>query len=729
MKKILDKAKKSRVLKYLKNLGLSSKEIIKKTIEDNDAYFMGTQIADEIREWNENRKSQPKVGISKKLKEKFWNYIDKDRFEEGSYKDDIKKIKDTIVKGITTGDWREKDKNDFFSIIDEDPDYLFVDDPDFPIGESYFKGGKMNITALRDEYLKNLRIVAKKESLEVLSPIEPLNDKVEELKDRLIKDSEYVDSTVRDEISDVSRDTEYTDIKDKILNIISVVSSNPKIENNYKDVLADELAVLFLNQAKYKSSNPHVKHYTDDIKISPDNIKGDLSAEMSIEKNDLLDKIDKAGATSISTKLEEKIGSVPEIVEADIEKTVLPEPSEEDLSATVVASSASAQGEDFNMFGMASGIITALVALVAIPVNLVNQKVIDDMEKKYGTNFTFKQPMVVSDNISSDTASKYSKAIEVKQLAELKGLIESTVARQDGGSVISRAMRGSKLLSPMNVEFKDGVQQASDGGVSYDEIISAFSESGRPFFKPIAPIYSTALNSFTYTAVRESENYSLINNLDCLVSKGESGEFIDLKRNALPSYMEVNIDYTFAESPIDLKQKKQTRKTTMGLQILPRKIASSDILKTLDELNMKYFDSIVVTKDERNFIKKAKNMLTFWKKKGTKNEIKALKSNSFSDIVNKISNVKSPLFHLVISYPDYMELKNLGTDLMDRTDYSRVMTRLPLISLTIIDEDSDILYLSEGPTMSYIRHSLEDFVDTVSQYEKDLKTIIKYNQM
>ena len=66
---------------------------------------------------------------------------------------------------------------------------------------------------------------------------------------------------------------------------------------------------------------------------------------------------------------------------------------------------------------------------------------------------------------------------------------------------------------------------------------------------------------------------------------------------------------------------------------------------------------------------------------------------------------------------------------MNRTDYSRVMTRLPLISLTIIDEDSDILYLSEGPTMSYIRHSLEDFVDTVSQYEKDLKTIIKYNQM
>lgn len=714
MNKVLDKVKKNKVIKYLKNLGLSSKDIIKKTIEDNDVYFMGTQIANDIKEWNEERKNTPKGGLTKKLKEKFWEYIDSDRFDEGSYKDDLNKVKDTIIKGIKTGDWREEEKDDFLSIIEEDPDYLFVDDPEYSFGESYFKGGKMNITELRDKYLTNLRITAKKESLEVLSPIEPLNDKVEELKERLEVNSNETDKVIRDDITDISRDNEYNDIRDKILNIVSVVSSNPKIENNYKEVLADELAVLFINQAKYKSSNSIGK---------PDTV-----TEINIEKNDLLDKLDQLGATSVSTSLDEKIKEVPDLIKEEIDKTILPEPKEDDLSS-IVASSASAKGEDFNMIGMASGIITAMVALIAIPVNLINQQVIDDLEKKYGTNFVFKQPMVVSDNISSDTASKYSKAIEVKQLAELKGLIESTVARQDGGSVVSRAMRGSKLLSPMNVEFKDGVQQASDSGVSYDEIIAAFSESGRPFFKPIAPIYSTALNSFTHTALRESENYALINRLDTQVSKGESGEFIDLKRNALPSYMEVNIDYTFNESPISLNTKKQTRKTTMGLQILPRKISSSDILKTLDELNMKYFDSIVVTKDERNFIKKAKNMLTFWKKKGTKNEIKALKSNSFSDIVNKISNVKSPLFHLVLSYPDYVELKNLGTDLMNRTDYARVMTRLPLISLTIIDEDSDILYLSEGPTMSYIRHSLDDFVDTVSQYEKDLKTIIKYNQM
>ena len=181
MNKVLDKVKKNKVIKYLKNLGLSSKDIIKKTIEDNDVYFMGTQIANDIKEWNEERKNVPKGGLTKKLKEKFWEYIDKDRFDEGSYKDDLNKVKNTIIKGIKTGDWREEEKNDFLSIIDEDPDYLFVDDPEYSFGESYFKGGKMNITELRDKYLTNLRITAKKESLEVLSPIEPLNDKVEEL--------------------------------------------------------------------------------------------------------------------------------------------------------------------------------------------------------------------------------------------------------------------------------------------------------------------------------------------------------------------------------------------------------------------------------------------------------------------------------------------------------------------------------------------------------------------
>lgn len=34
----------------------------------------------------------------------------------------------------------------------------------------------------------------------------------------------------------------------------------------------------------------------------------------------------------------------------------------------------------------------------------------------------------------------------------------------------------------------------------------------------------------------------------------------------------------------------------------------------------------------------------------------------------------------------------------------------------------------EGPYMSYTKHDGADFIDSISQYEKDLKTIIKYNQ-
>jgi hypothetical protein len=53
---------------------------------------------------------------------------------------------------------------------------------------------------------------------------------------------------------------------------------------------------------------------------------------------------------------------------------------------------------------------------------------------------------------------------------------------------------------------------------------------------------------------------------------------------------------------------------------------------------------------------------------------------------------------------------------------------MPIISISIIDEERDVVYLSEGPYMNYTKHDGSDFIDSISQYEKDLKTIIKYNQ-
>lgn len=76
-----------------------------------------------------------------------------------------------------------------------------------------------------------------------------------------------------------------------------------------------------------------------------------------------------------------------------------------------------------------------------------------------------------------------------------------------------------------------------------------------------------------------------------------------------------------------------------------------------------------------------------------------------------------------------MDLKENGKmDLMDRATYRKLLNSMPIISISIIDEERDVVYLSEGSYMSYTKHDGSDFIDSISQYEKDLKTIIKYNQ-
>ena len=162
--------------------------------------------------------------------------------------------------------------------------------------------------------------------------------------------------------------------------------------------------------------------------------------------------------------------------------------------------------------------------------NLINQGRVDALESKYGSNFTFKQPMIISSNISNDVASKFSKAIEVKELIELKGLIEATVARQDGGSVISRAAKGSKLLSPLNIELRDNFKAMnSNQDITYDDIMSAFSESGRNFFKKVPSKNVEASNALSYSYNRNPLKINTILNLNSMVGSGEAGDFIDLK--------------------------------------------------------------------------------------------------------------------------------------------------------------------------------------------------------
>ena len=374
--------------------------------------------------------------------------------------------------------------------------------------------------------------------------------------------------------------------------------------------------------------------------------------------------------------------------------------------------------------GATASIAAVATLLIAIPVNLAIQKRNIKNESKFKSNFTFKQPMVASNQISNEFISKYAKAIEVKSLIEAKGLIESSIATADGGSVVSRASRNN-MLTPANITPKD-IELFKKAPINYDELMASFSEA-KPYLNKLNTDSLFLIPSLSSVVRRHAESFRVITDIKVPEASGEAGSFLATGRNAHPTYLDIEVMYKDPSDLTKLGGGTNTKKSTLGFHVIPRTLKSNDIMTTIKEMGD--FEDMKVLNGERESQKKLSNVIKFWKKKGTGKEKAVLSSNSFSAIIDKIENVKNPLFHLVISYGEYMDLKENGKlDLMDRATYRKLLNSMPIISISIIDEERDVVYLSEGSYMSYTKHDGSDFIDSISQYEKDLKTIIKYNQ-
>ena len=382
-----------------------------------------------------------------------------------------------------------------------------------------------------------------------------------------------------------------------------------------------------------------------------------------------------------------------------------------------------AAGVAKNAAGAAS-VAAVATLLIAIPINLAIQKRNIKNESKFKSNFTFKQPLVASDQISAEFVSKYAKAIEVKSLIEAKALIESSIATADGGSVVSRATRNN-MLTPANITPKN-IELFKKAPINYDELMATFSEA-KPFIKKLNTDSLFLVPSLSSVVRRHAESFKVITDIKVPEASGEAGSFLATGRNAHPTYLDIEVSYKDPSDLTKLGGGTNTKKSTLGFHVIPRTLKSTEILTTLKEMGD--FEDMKVLNGERESQKKLSNVIKFWKKKGTNNEKAVLSSNSFSAIIDKIENIKNPLFHLMLSYGEYMDLKDNGKiDLMNRETYKKIINKMPIISISIIDEERDVVYLSEGPYMSYSKHDGSDFIDSISQYEKDLKTIIKYNQ-
>ena len=698
---------------YSKNLLRSSSDILLDWIKSTQLVQI---VGDEVVSAKKARELEgditPKEKIKKLTKNQIESFVKNYEDETGiNLPEDLKKSFRNTIKSIKTGNLNIKDEayDEFYE--DDDIRALFKELDIAYESHNYFKGGNklMKLYELKNENLKKLRIRANGESMEVQGPIPEVNNEIIEIKDDIIAlDNEAASNEDIDSTYTMNVDNTVNDLKGRIFDLMDKTSGIKELAVSYKDAFADSLIALLSVKSNF------------DLNVA------DRPAEEVLNNTETL-AAEITEKTNNDDKINDRVEEVKEVTSTDADSLIF-NPIIDATAQEVTGEEPVPVAEGFKDVAAAAGgaVSVAAVAtlLIAIPVNLAIQKRNIKNESKFKSNFTFKQPLVASDQISAEFVSKYAKAIEVKSLIEAKALIESSIATADGGSVVARATRNN-MLTPANITPKN-IELFKKAPINYDELMATFSEA-KPFIKKLNTDSLFLVPSLSSVVRRHAESFKVITDIKVPEASGEAGSFLATGRNAHPTYLDIEVSYKDPSDLTKLGGGTNTKKSTLGFHVVPRTLKSTEILTTLKEMGD--FEDMKVLNGERESQKKLSNVIKFWKKKGTNNEKAVLSSNSFSAIIDKIENIKNPLFHLMLSYGEYMDLKDNGKiDLMNRETYKKIINKMPIISISIIDEERDVVYLSEGPYMSYTKHDGSDFIDSVSQYEKDLKTIIKYNQ-
>ena len=552
---------------------------------------------------------------------------------------------------------------------------------------------------LKEDFLKKVKFSALSESSDDFrGPVPALSEKIIEIKDRVVdfvSRCENVDSDNIGAIYDLSNRRDNL-IKD--INSVSTVlnNSDSQLNERYQETIANSILAIMTADNEVKAKDL-TENSVEDIKEKD---KSDI--EKCVDCN-----------PTVGRTITDKYSKVNQALN-DAKKDLVYEPVKDPNGRVPAAEKPIGEEKKPSKWdnyannsmligglGIAGSLISAtdlITKLLAVPINaIINGKNYSN-EKKYGSALNIQQPLVSTDDISKSVVAAFTRYLETSTAIDIKQTLESSIARSDGGNLMSRA----KHVMP-NTFTK--MNNKGTKGNSHDEILASFSQS----FNPI-------VDCITKVLVRNGEAADFIFNIQSLVSKGEAGEFINDNKYAPKSTIEVELTYK------DINSKK----STLTVDIVPRKLPYEDIVKTFIDMNDKYFSNIKVTPAERNTDKTMKNSIALVKKQGTPKEKAVLTSNKFADIVNKIEKVRTPLFHIVISSQAYYDIKERGLDLKKGDVYRKLFKRLPIISLTIIDEDSEIVSTSMGPLPAFRDIQIKDLENEISKYEKELQSMIKF---
>ena len=586
-------------------------------------------------------------------------------------------------------------------------------------GESYTQDNNIySLRELTEDFIKKVKFAALAESSnEFRGPVEALSNRIIEIKDKVldfVSRCESTDPTNIVAMYDLSSRRE--DILKDVNSVSTVLSNSDKqLNDQYQETIANSILAVMTADDDMKAKDL-TEHPVEDI-IEKD--KSDI--EVCKNCNPAVGKI-----------IEDKHKTIEQSLN-DANKNLVYNPVMDKNGRIPAAEKPS--GEEGNKKGkdlgkwekyardnmligslsLAGSVISAtdlITKLLAVPINaMINNRNYNN-EKKYGSALNIQQPLVATDDISKSVISAFTRYLETSTAIDIKQTLESSIARTDGGNLLSRSKNVMpNVFTKMNRQGKNG-RNIKD---SHDEILSSFSQD----FNPI-------VDCMTKVLVRNGEAADFIFNIQSLVSKGEAGEFINDNKYAPKSTIEVELMYKDIKNGASFDRNVISKKSTLTVDIVPRKLPYEDVVKTFVEMNDRFFSTIKVTPQERNTDKTMKNSIALVKKQGTPKEKSVLTSNKFSDIIKKIEKVRTPLFHVVISSQAYYDIKERGLDLKKADAYRKLFQRLPIISLTIIDEDSEIVSMSMGPLPAFRDIQIKDLENEISKYEKELQAMIKF---
>lgn len=588
-------------------------------------------------------------------------------------------------------------------------------------GEAYTQDDTTySLSELKEGFLKKVKFAALAESSnEFRGPVEALSNRIIEIKDKVldfVSRCESTDPTNIGAMYDLSNRRENI-LKD--VNSVSTVLSNSdkQLNDQYQETIANSILAVMTADDDVKAKDL-TEHPVEDI-IEKD--KSDI--EVCKNCNPAVGKI-----------IEDKHKTIEQSLN-DANKNLVYNPVMDKNGRIPAAEKPQgesgdnkAKGKDLgkwekyardNMLigslSLAGSVISAtdlITKLLAVPINaMINNRNYNN-ERKYGSALNIQQPLVATDDISKSVISAFTRYLETSTAIDIKQTLESSIARTDGGNLLSRSKNVMpNVFTKMNRQGKNG-RNIKD---SHDEILSSFSQD----FNPI-------VDCMTKVLVRNGEAADFIFNIQSLVSKGEAGEFINDNKYAPKSTIEVELMYKDIKNGASFDRNVISKKSTLTVDIVPRKLPYEDVVKTFVEMNDRFFSTIKVTPQERNTDKTMKNSIALVKKQGTPKEKSVLTSNKFSDIIKKIEKVRTPLFHVVISSQAYYDIKERGLDLKKADAYRKLFQKLPIISLTIIDEDSEIVSMSMGPLPAFRDIQIKDLENEISKYEKELQAMIKF---